>query len=72
MQLILIADDLASVLNESGQTDTILLDFSTAFNNVPPQHLLLKFYYYGLHGQTLHWIKSFLADRTQQVAVQEQ
>lgn len=40
-QLILTINDLASELDRGGQTDTILLDFSKAFDKVPHQRLLL-------------------------------
>jgi hypothetical protein len=69
-QLILTVDDLSSTLDKSGQTDTILLDFSKAFDKVPHQRLLLKLQYYGIRGQTLRWIQSYLTDRTQQVVVE--
>ena len=69
-QLILTIDDLASTLDEGGQTDTILLDFSKAFDKVPHRRLLLKLEYYGIRGNTLLWIKNFLSNRTQQVVVE--
>ena len=65
-QLILTADDLARVLDKSSQTDMFLLD------KVPHQRRLLKLHHYRIHGQTLRWIKSFLADKTQQVVVEGQ
>ena len=71
-QLILTIDDLAAVLDEGGQTDTILLDFSKAFDKVPHRRLLLKLQYLGVRGQTLRWIESFLSERTQQVVVDGQ
>ena len=69
-QLILTVDDLSSTLDKSGQTDTILLDFSKAFDKVPHQRLLIKLHYYGIRGQTLKLIESFLSHRTQQVVVE--
>ena len=71
-QLILTVDDLAAVLEESGQTDTILLDFSKAFDKVPHRRLLLKLHHTGIRGRTLKWMDSFLSDRTQQVLVEGQ
>jgi len=71
-QLILTVDDLAAVLEESGQTDTILLDFSKAFDKVPHRRLLLKLHHTGIRGRTLEWMGSFLSDRTQQVLVEGQ
>jgi hypothetical protein len=69
-QLILTVDDLVTALDEGGQTDTILLDFSKAFDKVPHRRLLLKLHHYGIRGRTLDWIKAFLDHRTQQVVVE--
>ena len=40
--------DLAFNLNNKGQTDVMLLDFSKAFDKVPHEHLFLKLQYYGI------------------------
>ena len=68
-QLLLTINDFASTLDEGGQTDAILLDFSKAFDVVPHKRLLLKLHYYGIRGKTLAWVENFLSNRTQQVAV---
>ena len=47
--------------------DVILLDFSKAFHKIPQQRLLYKLDYYGVRGETLQWVKTFLSDRKQQV-----
>ena len=52
------------------QVDVILLYFAKAFDKVPFQRLLLKLQYYGIRGNTLHWISYFLHGRTQQVLVE--
>ena len=44
-----------------------MLDFSKAFDKVPHEHLILKLQYYGIRGNTLDWISSFLSNRTQRV-----
>ena len=59
--------DLASSLNDNAQTDCILLDFSKAFDKVSHKLLLLKLRYYGITGETINWIQSFLTNRKQQV-----
>lgn len=71
-QLILTVNDLAKELDKRGQTDTILLDFSKAFDKVPHQRLILKLHHLGVRGSTLQWIKGFLQNRTQQVVVEGQ
>ena len=69
-QLLLTIDDLARELDKGGQTDTILLDYAKAFDKVPHQRLIMKLHHYGIRGQPLLWIQSFLANRTQQVVVE--
>jgi hypothetical protein len=49
------------------QIDAILLDFSKAFDKVPHERLAVKLHHYWVCGNTLSWIKSFLANRDQQV-----
>ena len=68
-QLIITAHDLASSLNQKHQTDMAILDFSKAFNRVPHTRLKAKLDHYGIRGNTLKWISSFLDGRTQKVMV---
>ena len=49
--------------------DAAYLDFKKAFDSVPHKRLLYKLYSYGIRGNVLQWIKSFLSDRTQFVNV---
>ena len=42
---------------------------SKAFDKVPHKRLAAKLHHYGIRDQTLSWIKSFLADRSQQVVL---
>ena len=67
LQLIKVSHDLAYSLNNKGQTDVILLDFSKAFDKVPHHLLLLKLQHYGIQGNILSWISDFLSERTQRV-----
>ncbi|MCG7874753.1 MAG: hypothetical protein JAY78_00305 [Candidatus Thiodiazotropha taylori] len=69
-QLILTLQDLASALEENEQVDAVLLDFSKAFDKVSHQRLGIKLDHYGIRGKLLQWIKSFLANRMQQVLVE--
>ena len=68
-QLLLTSDDFAKTLNFRSQTDSILLDFSKAFDRVSHKHLLYKLDFYGIRGNYLKWTKSFLGDRYQRVVV---
>ena len=45
----------------------VLIDFSKAFDKVPHQRLLFKLNYYGVRGDTLDYICSFLGHRKQRV-----
>ena len=67
LQLIKTTHDIALNLNAKSQTDVILLDFSKAFDKVSHQLLLSKLQYYGVAGQLLGWISSFLSGHTQRV-----
>ena len=69
-QLILTVQDLAKNIDNRGQTDLILLDFSKAFDKVPHKLLLYKINYYGVCNSTLWWIGDFLGGRTQQVLLE--
>lgn len=49
--------------------DAIYLDFSKAFDSVPHQRLLKKLEGYGIGGNLLNWLQSFLLGRKQRVKV---
>ena len=69
-QLLLTCHELASVVNDSGQVDMLLLDFAKAFDTVAHQRLLSKVADYGIRGNLHRWITSFLEGRTQKVLVE--
>ena len=52
-QLLLTVNDFANALNEDEQIDSVLLDFSKAFDKVNHRKLCLKLDHYGIRGQTL-------------------
>ena len=60
----------SSGLEDGEQIDAILLDFSKAFDKVTHQRLLLHLQQYGIRGQLLSWIGSFLTGRSQKVHVE--
>ena len=68
-QLIKTVNYLAKSMNHGEQIDSILLDFSKAFDKVCHRKLLLKLEYYGIRGRKLQWIKKLLENRTQKFAV---
>ena len=69
-QLLLTTTDLAKAIDKNLQTDVGILDFSKAFDKVSHNRLLHKLKHYGINGNILHWIKSFLHGRTQRVVVE--
>ena len=69
-QLLLTTTDLAKAIDRGLQTDIGILDFSKAFDKVSHSKLLHKLEYYGIRGNILDWIRSFLDNRTQQVVVE--
>lgn len=68
-QLLQTVNDFALGLNEGGQTDVAVLDFSKAFDKVDHNLLLMKLDFYGIRGSYLDWMRSFLTNRTQKVVV---
>ena len=66
-QLLLAVQDLATTIDTMGQIDTILLDFSKAFDKVPHLRLLSKIQYYGVQHNLNRWIGNFLEGRSQEV-----
>ena len=69
-QLIQFIQDLSDTLNEKGQTDIIVMDFSKAFDKVDHQRLLLKLHRLGINHDVINWIGSFLSGRTQRVVLE--
>ena len=68
-QLIITIHDRASALNDRGQSDVVLLDFSKAFDSVSHQRLFTKLAHYGIRGKLLSWFKSLLTGRSQVTVV---
>ena len=65
-QLITIIQGIASQLpSGKDQVDVILLDFSKAFDKVPHQRIIYNLDFYGVRGENLQWVKSFLSARKQ-------
>ena len=69
-QLVMLMEDMSRNANAGQQTDLILLDFSKAFDKVSHEKVLHKLHRYGICGHVLHWIKAFLANRSQTVVLE--
>ena len=61
--------DISKSLDEKKTVDMAILDFTKAFDKIPHKRLIHKLKYYGITGPISSWIKSFLAERTQQVVI---
>ena len=68
-QLFLTTNDLAKAIDDKVQVDMAILDFSKAFDKVAHNRLKHKLDFYGIRGNLLGWLESFLSNRTQQVVV---
>ena len=56
-------------LDEGNCLDVIYLDYAKAFDSVPHHRLLKKLEGYGIKGNVLNWITSFLLNRKQRVVI---
>ena len=68
-QLVLTFHDWANTLNQQGQVDALLLDFSKAFYKVSHTKLQHKLAHCSINGKTLAWIAAFFHNRSQFVVV---
>ena len=69
LQMMTVLDDWTNTLDRSNEIDCIYIDFKKAFDSVPHNRLLLKLQSYGIEGNVYDWIKSFLTNRKQRVAI---
>ena len=68
-QLLVTVEEWMNNLDNNLPTDAIYMDFAKAFDSVPHKRLLKKLEGYGIGGDVLNWINSFLSDRTQFVKI---
>lgn len=69
-QLVTTIEDIAKHLDKKEQVDMLILDFSKAFDVVPHIRLLRKLEHYGINGKIIEWVKAWLTQRQQCVAVE--
>ena len=65
LQLLYILDEWTEILDDGGTVDVVYMDFMKAFDKVPHERLLAKLSAYGIGGDVLTWIRSFLLNRKQ-------
>ena len=63
-QLLSYLDMCVESIVDGSVIDSIYLDFAKAFDTVPHRRLIGKLEAYGVKGNILKWIKSFLIGRT--------
>jgi hypothetical protein len=68
-QVIAVCQDIADSLDNGDKIDTIIVDFSKAFDLVPHGLLLTKIVNSGMDSRVVAWIREFLLGRTQRVSV---
>ena len=69
-QLIEFIHDIAFNMQKGVQNDVAVMDFAKAFDKVAHNRLLFKLSSYGVKGNTLGWIGSFLSGRSQKVVLE--
>ena len=57
------------IIDKGGTIDCVYFDFKKAFDKVPHPRLIYKAKQYGIKGDIINWIKSFLNSRIQQVVI---
>ena len=70
-QLLKVLDIWTDILDQGGTLDMIYCDFMKAFDKVPHGRLVYKLQKYGVEGDILGWVTSFLSGRSQEVVVND-
>jgi len=68
-QLVTVCQDLAEALDDGVRIDSIIIDFSKAFDLVPHDRLITKIAGSGVDGRVIGWLHNFLSGRSQRVRV---
>ena len=68
-QLLTYMDECIQHIVNGDVVDAVYLDFWKAFDTVPHRRLLGKLQAYGIKGNILNWINTFLVGRSQEVTV---
>ena len=70
-QLIELSADVLKMLQDRKQRDTMIIDFSKAFDKVSNDCLQYKLDCAGIDPLTRFWISSFLSNQSQRVVIDE-
>lgn len=69
LQLLKVVDEWSRDIDNNKQIDCVYLDFQKAFDTVPHRRLIKKLESFGICGNILNWISSFLTHRRQRVVL---
>ena len=69
LQLLIIVDKWTEISVRDSVIDVIYCDFQKAFDAVQDNRLLDLLSHYGITDPILSWVRDFLTDRKQQIAV---
>ena len=69
LQLLHVLNIWTEILDQGGCLDVVYCDFMKAFDKVPHRRLIYKIDKYGIKGNILGWIDSFLSNRSQKVVI---
>ena len=72
LQLLHVVEEWTEILDGGGSINVCYMDFMKAFDKVPHRRLIAKLRSYGIHGNLLNWIQSFLEGRQQRVVINGQ
>ena len=64
-----VCQDFADTLDKGGRMDSIIIDFSKAFDLVPHDRLITKITETGVDSRVVGWTREFLLGRSQRVRV---
>jgi hypothetical protein len=65
--ILTLTNSILSVLNKQQQAGEIFCDLSRAFDYIRFKILIFKFNHYAIHGTSLTWFQSYLAEKRKRV-----
>ena len=68
-QLLQVLHDIKKTVIKGEQVDMVYLDFEKAFDKVPHDLLIEKLQSFGIYGNLLKWLNSYLTNRQQHVVL---
>ena len=69
LQLLHVLDKWTESIDKGHSSDVIYMDYQKAFDTVHHRRLIGKLASYGIRGEVIRWVESFLNDRRQRVVV---